>query len=157
MGDLGLIPRLERSPAEGNVNSLQNSCLENSMNRETWRAIVHGVTKSRTQLSDWPTQINCSCIIIIISQIITIHPSMTQLVVLGALQIVSTVIFSDCISRKPERSSSWKKGQTWTDKWELPVLISYFEWQEDNGNWSHGWVSAMILYLLLIFGTQIET
>ena len=52
MGDLGSISRLERSPAEGNVNSLQNSCLENSMNGETWRAVVHGVTKSWTQLSD---------------------------------------------------------------------------------------------------------
>ena len=30
---------------------LQYSCLENSMDRETWQATVHGVTKSRTQLS----------------------------------------------------------------------------------------------------------
>ena len=31
---------------------LQYSCLENSMDRGAWGAIVHGVTKSRTQLSD---------------------------------------------------------------------------------------------------------
>ena len=28
------------------------SCLGNSMDREAWRATVHGVAKSRTQLSD---------------------------------------------------------------------------------------------------------
>ena len=28
------------------------SCLENSMDREAWRATVHGVTKNQTQLSD---------------------------------------------------------------------------------------------------------
>ena len=30
----------------------QDSCLENSTHREAWRATVHGVTKSRTQLGD---------------------------------------------------------------------------------------------------------
>ena len=37
---------------EGNGNPLQYSCLENPMDRGTWLAAVHGVTKSRTQLSD---------------------------------------------------------------------------------------------------------
>ena len=32
-GDLGLIPVLERSPGEGNGNPLQDSCLENPMDR----------------------------------------------------------------------------------------------------------------------------
>ena len=44
-GDLGLIPGLGRSPGEGNGNPRQYSCLENPMDRETWRAIVHGVAK----------------------------------------------------------------------------------------------------------------
>ena len=52
VGDLGLIPGLGRSPGEGNGNQLQLSCLENSMERGAWRAIVHGVAKSQTQLSD---------------------------------------------------------------------------------------------------------
>ena len=52
VGDLGLIPGLGRSPGEGNGNQLQLSCLENSMDRGAWRAIVHGVAKSQTQLSD---------------------------------------------------------------------------------------------------------
>ena len=33
---------------EGNGNLLQRSCLENSMDREDWRATIHGVTKSQT-------------------------------------------------------------------------------------------------------------
>ena len=33
-------------------NPLQYSCLQNPMDRGTWRATVHGVTKSRTQLRD---------------------------------------------------------------------------------------------------------
>ena len=40
------------SPGEGNGNPLQYSCLENSMDRGAWWAIVHEVTKSQTQLSD---------------------------------------------------------------------------------------------------------
>ena len=47
--DTSLIPGLERSPGKGNGNTLQYSCLENSMDRGAWRAIVHGV--ARTQLS----------------------------------------------------------------------------------------------------------
>ena len=33
---------------EGNDNSLQYSCLENSMDRGTWKATVHGAAKSQT-------------------------------------------------------------------------------------------------------------
>ena len=45
------MPGLERSPGEGNGNPLQYSCLENSIDRESWRVTVHGVAKSQTQLS----------------------------------------------------------------------------------------------------------
>ena len=51
-GDPGLIPVLGRSPGEGNGNPLQYSCLENPMDREAWRAAIHGVAKSRTRLHD---------------------------------------------------------------------------------------------------------
>ena len=36
-----------------NGNPLQYSCLENPMDRGAWWAAVHGVAKSRTQLSDF--------------------------------------------------------------------------------------------------------
>ena len=52
VGDLGSIPGWGRSPGEGNGSPLQYSCLENSVDRGAWWAVVHGVTKSQTQLSD---------------------------------------------------------------------------------------------------------
>ena len=51
-GDPGLVPGSGRSPGEGNAYPLQDSCLENSMNGGASWAVVHGVAKSRTQLSD---------------------------------------------------------------------------------------------------------
>ena len=51
-GDTGSIPGLGRSPGEGNSNTLQYSCLENSMERGAWRATVHVVTKTGIGLSD---------------------------------------------------------------------------------------------------------
>ena len=50
--NVGAIPGWGRSPGEGNGYPLEYSCLENSMDRGAWQAIVHGATKSWTQLSD---------------------------------------------------------------------------------------------------------
>ena len=38
---------------EGNGTPLQYSCLENPMDGGAWWAVVHGVAKSRTRLSDF--------------------------------------------------------------------------------------------------------
>ena len=46
-GDLGSVPGSGRSPGEGNGCPFQYSCLENSMNRETWLATVHGSQRVR--------------------------------------------------------------------------------------------------------------
>ena len=43
--DMGLIPESERSLEEGNGNPLQNSCLENHMDKRAWQAPVHGVAE----------------------------------------------------------------------------------------------------------------
>ena len=51
-GDVGLIPGSGRSPGGGHGNPLQYSYLENPRDRGAQRATVHGITKSRTQLSD---------------------------------------------------------------------------------------------------------
>ena len=44
-GDLGLIPRLGRSPGEGNSYPLQYSGLENYIDRGAWQATVHGIAE----------------------------------------------------------------------------------------------------------------
>ena len=54
-GDAVLIPGLGRSPGEGNGYPLQYSCLEKPMDRRAWRAIVHGVEKNQTRLSNRTT------------------------------------------------------------------------------------------------------
>ena len=52
VGNSGSIPGSGRSPGEGNGNGnpLQYSCLEDSLDRSTWWAIVYGVAKSQTWL-----------------------------------------------------------------------------------------------------------
>ena len=51
-GDLGSIPGSGRSPGGGNGNPPQYSCRENPMGKGAWWASVHGITKSRTRLSE---------------------------------------------------------------------------------------------------------
>ena len=53
-GVSGLIPGSGISSGEGiGIDcSLQYSCLENTVDRGSWQAVVHGVTKSWTRLSD---------------------------------------------------------------------------------------------------------
>ena len=51
--DTGLIPGSGRSPGGWHGNPLQYSCLENSTDGGAWQATVHGVTKSRTRLSNF--------------------------------------------------------------------------------------------------------
>ena len=46
--DVGLISGLGRSPGKENGSPLQDSCLENPMDRGAWRATVHGVREADT-------------------------------------------------------------------------------------------------------------
>ena len=48
--DTGSVPELGRSPGGRHGNPLWYTCWENPMDRGTWRAIIHRVTKSQTQL-----------------------------------------------------------------------------------------------------------
>ena len=47
------IPKYPLVIGEGSGNPLQYSCLANPMDGGAWWAAVHGVTRSRTQLSDF--------------------------------------------------------------------------------------------------------
>ena len=49
--DTGSIPGSGKSPAGGNGNRLQYSCLGNPMDRGAWRATVPGIAKNQTQPS----------------------------------------------------------------------------------------------------------
>ena len=46
--DTDLIPGSGRSPGERDGKPLQNSCLENPMDRGAWWSTVHGVAESDT-------------------------------------------------------------------------------------------------------------
>ena len=61
-GDLGLIPRLGRSPGGGNGNPLQYSSQDNLMDRVAWWVTVHRVLK---QLSahELPCILSCFSLI----------------------------------------------------------------------------------------------
>ena len=62
-GNMGSILGSWRFPGVENGNPLQHSCVENPMDRGTWWAAAHGVTKSWTRLSNW-AGICLSCIYI---------------------------------------------------------------------------------------------
>ena len=51
-GELDLIPGSGRSPGEGNGDPLHYPCLENSIDRGAWRAIVHQVAKSIRSMTE---------------------------------------------------------------------------------------------------------
>ena len=51
-GDAGWIPGAGRSPGEGNGNPLEYSCLENSIGKRAWQAIVHAVAKESDMTSN---------------------------------------------------------------------------------------------------------
>ena len=74
--DSGFNPWVGNIPGEGNGNPLQYPCLENSMERGAWQAIVHGLVKSRTLLSDfhslpWRTFNFMTCRVFIVS--VSVH------------------------------------------------------------------------------------
>ena len=71
---LGSIPGLGRSPEERNGNPLQYSFLGNLMDRETWQAIVHGITKS-LDMTEW---LNHHRKYIYVSTTLSIHPNLSS-------------------------------------------------------------------------------
>ena len=109
VGNLGSIPRLGRSPGEGNGSPPQYSCLENPMDRGAWWVTVHEVTKSWTQLSDF--------------HFLT-HPQREAVAHLGSVSL-------NCLKRAKavvERwCHSWNSCLSWI--WKLnknsPLLVAY--------------------------------
>ena len=60
---MGSILESGRSPGGGHGNPLQDSCLENLMDRGAWKATVYRVAESGTTEVTWHTQTHtCKCI-----------------------------------------------------------------------------------------------
>ena len=60
---------------DGNTNLMDmglGRLQELVMDREAWRAAIHGVTKSRTRLSDW-TELNCICMLLLYTNYLPGH------------------------------------------------------------------------------------
>ena len=60
-GDVNSIPESGRFPGEGNGNPLQDSCLENSMDRGAWWAMVHGVPRVEATRHAHMSECVCVC------------------------------------------------------------------------------------------------
>ena len=58
-GDTGSIPGLGRTPGEGNGNTLQYSCLENSMDRGVWWATVSEDCKQSDTAEERTLSLSC--------------------------------------------------------------------------------------------------
>ena len=89
--DTGSIPGLERSPGEGNGNPLQYSCLENPMDRGAWRATVHGVAKSWSQLK----QLRSSIMPLIIFNVF-LQSNVLEINFLVCYNIISASLYCCC-------------------------------------------------------------
>ena len=93
-GDSGSIPGLGRSPGGGHGNTLQYSCLENSMDWGAWQAIAHRVAKSQKWLKQLSTYTGFShyhVVIKIFSHIF--FWSKSQLCYFSSVQLLSCVRF----------------------------------------------------------------
>ena len=95
-GDTDLIPESGRSPGEGNGNPLQYSCLGNSIDRETRQTIVHGVTKSQTQLSDWACRISLTNLIL--HKGLKSQNMFNYVIVFSISLLVNFIIFCDSLT-----------------------------------------------------------
>ena len=56
--DTGSIPESGRCPGEGNGNPLQDSCLDNPIDRGAWWATVHGIATVRRRMNTFAFTLN---------------------------------------------------------------------------------------------------
>ena len=80
--DVGSIPGLGRSPGGGHGKPLQYSCLENPMDRGTWKATVHGIIRIQTLLK-WLSMKACTACMhcIYISATLSVCPTLSSLAI----------------------------------------------------------------------------
>ena len=92
-GDVGLIPRLGRSPGGGHGNPLQYPCLETPLDRGACWATVHWVTKSLTRPSPQHTHVQISILVLCPQVQPTLAPSdYSSLVSLAQRRLVLLIL-----------------------------------------------------------------
>ena len=104
--DVYLVPGLGRSLREGNGNSLPFSYLGNPMDKRTWQATVHGVTKSQTPLNGWA----CSILSKKNMYLLNVSYVLSIAIYLGAKQWCER----ECVSHLVVSDSLWSHGQQLT-------------------------------------------
>ena len=129
-GDAGLISGLWRSlGGGGNSNPLQYSCLGNPMGSRTWRAEVHGVAKSWTQLS------NRACTHSLKLSFCSMSSTSLSLCVTMEMTLITGFLEAEaCCTRKPSRypitypyclRSRWK---IWGVTFAFPILSTWVQY-----------------------------
>ena len=151
-GDAGSTPASGRYPGEGNSYPSQNSCLENSMDRGTWQATVHGVTKNQAWPSNWAhthTRIFCK---ICISWKKEKNLSASRLLrgwVLFTSNLAKTRRWS--CGRSENTGESVLQGKVNTPASHL----SKDTWQLTSGNTRTGWKEEKTIHLQILLGKVI--
>ena len=105
-GDLDSIPGSRRSPGGRNGNLLQYSCLENPMDRGAWWATVHGVTKSRTRLSEFHFILQCILVWTVYFQVLQSHTCLVDTLGGTDLEVTIFVGLQRCSSGEDDHHSA---------------------------------------------------
>ena len=121
-GDPDSIPGSGRSPAEGNSNPLQYSCLENPVDRGAWEATVHGVANRH----DWATSH-----MVFINNIV--HRSCCASIKNSAQQWKLTDSSPVCLCEGIETSSWAKEVMVGKQQW----FHSWFKTNKANVLWAY--------------------
>ena len=133
--DASTIPGLGRSPGRWHGNPLQYSCLENSMDRGAWKATVHMVAKSRTQLKGPSTHVHS---LQLQGQSHSLRP-----VGIVAVYIMSTVWSS--------RSFTWYGVSMYNTAYKIWLNIIYSPWGWTKGLWLCLMTKQLLIGLLWLF------
>ena len=116
--DADLVPGSGRFPRGGHGNPLQDSCLENLMDRGAWQAIVHRVAKSQTQLKQ-----------------LGMHAEDT----LKLYQKITQVMVAQSVKNLPAMQETPVRSLGWEDplKKEMANLSSILAWKNpiNRGAW----------------------
>ena len=142
-GDPGSIPGSRWSPGGGHGNPLQYYCLENSMDRGAWRAIVYWVPKSQT-LNDYHFHFSC-----LLSYLIQqLHRQIVLLSPLNRWESKSSKSFSEF----PKATQSGNgRSKIWTRICEplefLSLTVRIIKLQEGR---SWGWREPVSMYCTIL-------